>query len=212
MTPLRFEPLTCPRCNRRIYLQQSHGWQCPFCQTDLAIADSYRRFVALLTLASVGLLAATTHKADSGGTWILALVASAIPIGLIFLGVIPFWLKEGHSEPKLTLVSSWLVAAMTVFLIEFVGVLSAFVVLGASRREISEHLEMLSYPLAWITPNFLLTRTDSFLDLCGVILGNSVFFGLVLWACYQPVRSAFRRNRPTRLSISGTNDITEDNE
>ncbi|MGA2966304.1 MAG: hypothetical protein ABSD64_08835 [Terriglobales bacterium] len=160
---------------------------------------------------SVSLLAIATYKSTSGGAWLLRVFLSAIPCWFIFMTVVPPWLKQGRNQPRITVVSAWLGAAMTVFLVEFLLLGAAHVLLGASRPELLEHLWMLSMPLAWINPNFLLTPAKSFPDVCGVILGNSVFFGSLMFACYQIVCWAFRRARPTRLSISDSDD-TEDEE
>jgi hypothetical protein len=206
-----FKPLTCPECNERIHRQSLKDWECPFCHTDIGLAPSYQRCVGLLTFASVSLLAIATHKSTSGGAWLLGIFFSAIPCWITFLNIVPPWLKRGHNQPRITLVSSWLGAALTVFLVEFLVFGAAHVLFGASRRELLEFLWMLSEPLAWISPNFLITPAKSFFDLCGVILGNSVFFGSLIFACYQSVRWALRRNRPAQLSLSNTNS-TEDDE
>jgi predicted RNA-binding Zn-ribbon protein involved in translation (DUF1610 family) len=208
---LTFKPPTCPQCNERIWREHLKDWKCPSCHTDIGFADSYRRFIGLLTFASISLIATATHKSSSGGTWILSVVLLAIPVWLIFIIIVPPWLKRGHNQPKITIVSSWLGTALSVFVFEFLGFGTAYVLLGASQSELQELLDMLSSPLAWISPNFLLTPAKSLLDVCGVILGNSVFFGLLIFACYQLVWRALRRTRPTRLSISGSND-TEDDE
>lgn len=205
-----FKPLTCPRCNERIHRQQLKDWECPHCHADIGLARSYQRVLGLLTLASVSLLAVATHKSTSGGAWLLTVFLSAIPCWFIFVIVVPPWLKQGRNQPRVTLVSAWLGAAMSVFLVEFLLFGAAHVLLGASRRELLEHLEMLSQPLAWISPNFLITPAKSFFDVCGVILGNSVFFGSLIFACYQPVRWAFRRTRPTQLSLSNSNSKEDD--
>jgi len=204
------EPLTCPQCKRRLLRTQLRDWECPFCHTDIGLAGSYQRCMGLLTLFSVLLLAVVTHKPASGGTWLFGVLLSALPAWVIFLTILPPWLKEGHNQPRLTIVSSWLGAAVTVFFVEFILFLAAYVLLGASQVELVEHLQILSMPLAWVSPNFLITPAKSFLDVCGVILGNSIFFGSLLYAFYQPVRWAFRRTRPTQLSISSTNPIEED--
>jgi hypothetical protein len=46
--------------------------------------------------------------------------------------------------------------------------------------------------------------------MCGVILGNSFFYGLILFGCYKLVHQAFRRSRVTQLSLSGKNPTDED--
>lgn len=114
-------------------------------------------------------------------------------------------------QPGVGFVSSWLGAALSVFLVEFLLFVGAYVLLGATRNELLEHLEMLSMPLASISSNLLLTPSKTFLDVCGVILGNSIFFGTILYAFYQPVRWAFRRARPTQLLITNR-DVPEEDE
>ena len=206
-----FKPLTCPRCSAHIPRCWFGDWECPHCHADLGLAQSYERVLALLTLASVCLIAVATHKSTSGGEWLLKVFLSAIPCWLIFRVVVPPWLKQGRNQDRLTFVKAWLGAAITVFLVGFVLFGAAHVLLGASRREFQEFLEMLSLPLAWISPNSLITPGKGLLHVYGVILGNSVFFGALIYVCYQPVRWAFRRWRPTQLSLSD-GDSTEDNE
>lgn len=205
------EPLTCPRCKGRLERQQLKDWECPHCHVDLGIALSYRRLVALLTLLMVTLIAVVTHRPTSGGAWLFRVFASALPCWFLLMLYIPPRLKEGHIQPRVTFVSSWLGAALSVFFVEFLLFVGAYVLLGATQNELRDHLEMLSMPLAGISRNFLITPSKSLLDVCGVILGNSVFFGIVIYAFYQPVRWAFRRSRPTQLSIANT-DVPDDDD
>jgi hypothetical protein len=203
------QPLTCPQCGERIDRRQLKEWVCPFCHADIGVARSYQRYVALLTFASTVLLGVATHKPTSDGTWLLAVILSSIPLWIVFFTVIPPWLSHGRNQPRITLISSILSVAVSVFVVEFLVFGAAHVLLGASQQELREHLEMLSLPLAWISSNFLITPDKSFLHVCGVILGNSFFLGPPVFACYQSVRWVFRRSRPTRLSISdnaSTND------
>jgi hypothetical protein len=205
------EPLTCPRCKGHLKRQQLKDWNCPHCHIDLGLALSYRRTLALLTLLMVTLVAFATHKPTSGGAWLFRMFVLAIPCWFFLMLSIPPWLKKGHIQPRVTFISSWLGAALSVLLVEFLLFVGAYVLLGASQSELLEHLEMLSMPLASISPNFLITCTRSFLDVCGVILGNSIFFGTVIYAFYLPVRWAFRRARPTQLSIASS-DAPEDDD
>jgi hypothetical protein len=98
---------------------------------------------------------------------------------------------------------------MTIFLVGFIGYTTLILLLG-KKPDLWEHFAMLSWPLASISPNFLITPDKALSDVCGVILGNSFFFGLLLFACYQPVRWAFRRARVQQLSLSGTNPTDDD--
>lgn len=202
--------LICPRCTERISRQHLKDWECPHCHTDFGLARSYQRIVALLTLILTSLLAVITHGSSSGGAWLLLIFISAIPIWFILIIALPPWLKEGRNQPRITLVTTWLGAALSVFVVEFLLFGSAHVLLGASGSELTEHLEMLSMPLAWISTNFLITPRRSLFDVCGVILGNSIFFGSAIYVFYQPVRWAFHRARPTQLSLSNSNLGDED--
>jgi hypothetical protein len=41
-------------------------------------------------------------------------------------------------------------------------------------------------------------------------VGNSFFYALFVFLCYQPVRRAFRNNRPTQLSLSSADSTKKD--
>jgi hypothetical protein len=134
----------------------------------------------------------------------------AIPVSGFFSIAVPPKLVVGTYQPRVSLLSAWLGAALTIFVVEYLLFGSAYVFLKASPSDLQEHLTMLSLPLAWINRNFLTTPQKTFFDVCGVILGNSIFYGLIMYACYQPVRWAFRKAQPTQLSISGKNPTAED--
>ncbi len=210
MRLLDFKPLTCPQCGERIDRRRLREAACPHCHVDIGIAHSYRACVGLLALVSMVRLGVATYKPASDGGWLLGVMVSALPLWVFFMVLIPPWLKRGHNQPRVTFVSSWLSAAATIFLVEFLGFGAAYLALGASQRELRELLDMLSIPLAWISPNFLLRPGKSFLDVCGVILGNSFLLGLPLFACYESVRWFFRRNRPVQLSITDANPSDDD--
>jgi hypothetical protein len=137
---LAFKPLKCPQCNECIHRLQLMKGECPFCHTDIGAARSYQRCIGLLTLVTIALLAVATHESTSGGAWLLGIFLSAIPCWIMFLNVVPPWLKRGHAQPRITLVSSWLGVALTVFLVEFMGFGALYVFFGSSRRELLEHL------------------------------------------------------------------------
>jgi hypothetical protein len=177
---------------------------CPSCKAEVGLASSYAWFTELLSFASVALLGVVTHTPTSDGGWLFAILLCVIPFWVLFMIVIPPWLKRGINQPTITFAGAWLGAAATWFLVEFLVFGAAHVLLGASRSENREYLEMLSEPLDRISLNFLLTPEKSFIDVCGVILGNSLFFGAVFFICYHSVRWVFRRSRPTQLSISST--------
>ena len=79
----------------------------------------------------------------------------------------------------------------------------------SSGRE--DHLQEQYVVVCRYVTNFLITTDSSFTDMCGVVLGNSFFFGLLMFACYQTVRWFFHRNRPTQLyALSGPNHTDDD--
>ncbi len=98
---------------------------------------------------------------------------------------------------------------MSLFFVGFLG-LGALTVFFGNPSDVQEHLEDLSLPLARISPNFLIRRESSILDVCGIILGNSFFFALLIFSFYQPIRWLFRRARPTQLNISHSHAVDED--
>jgi len=201
--------LTCPSCGEAIDRGHFKERVCRSCNADFDLAISYQRYIAFLTFAAMVVIGMTTHKSSADGSWLLGILLAAIPIWMIFVVFVPPWLQKGHNQPRITIVSSFLAMALTMFLVEFLG-FGTLNVLLASARERQEYLEMLSLPLVWISPNFLITANTGFLHLCGVLLGNSLFFGLLLFASYQVVRWAFNRSRPTRLSISGSSSLDND--
>lgn len=203
------KPLTCPQCGERIERRQLKLWVCPSCHTSFGIAHSYQRCADLVMFASVAFLAAMTHKSTSDGTWLLGVILPGVPCWFLFLVLVPPWLKQGSNQVRVTVLSSYLGAAMTIFLAGL-GWSAVIMLLGGSKQDLQEHWAMLSLPLVYVSPNFLITTDSSFTDMCGVVLGNSFFFGLLMFACYQTVRWFFHRNRPTQLSLSGPNHTDDD--
>jgi hypothetical protein len=201
------KPPTCPTCNRFLDLHELKEWICPFCGADFSIDESYRHHIGKLTLASMIFLGVLSHRSYSGGTWLLVVILSGIPIWIIFIRLIPLRLRSGRQQPKIRMMSTYLGMVSTVFLAvfltEFLGLGGLMFITGATRNNVQEHFQILSMPLAWISTNFLITPNNSFSDVCGVILGNSFFYGLLMFTCYQPIRWIFRRSRPTQLSLTG---------
>ena len=83
---------------------------------------------------------------------------------------------------------------------------------SSSQREVKDVLQVSSFPLSWVNPHFLLTGENNLADVCGVLLGNSVFIAVVIQACYQPIRWLFRRSRTTQLSLSQASSENQDDE
>jgi len=177
---------------------------------ELGIARSYRRCVGLLALASGSILGAATHQPASSGGWLLGVILITIVFWFFFQAVIPPWLQQGRNRPQFLFLGLWVSAAIGGLVFQFVGFGIVRILLGGSPEEWRQHIDFLSFPLSLIDRNFQLTPANSFFDLCGVLVGNSFFYALFVYLCYQPVRRAFRRNRPTRLSISDTDSANVD--
>jgi len=76
------------------------------------------------------------------------------------------------------------------------------VLLGASQREIKEHFEMLSMPLDWANPTFIIRPDTNIVKVCGIIAFNSFFYAAALFATFKVVRIFLRRGNVTQLRIS----------
>lgn len=203
------EPLTCPKCGERIAGRQLRKWQCPSCHIPVTVADSYARLTGLLAVAIVITLGILTHRTNSDGTWLLCLILSVIPIRFVLSMIIPPWLKKGRYEFRFTFGEAIITSAIYIFLVLFVLGAGTILLLG-SKNDVRELLEALSAPIVWINRNFLITPDKNFLDVCGVILGNSFFYGSFYFVCQRCVRCAYRKARPIRLSLSGKDPTDDD--
>jgi hypothetical protein len=196
-----YGPLICPNCDELIERRDLKAWVCPHCHADICVAYSYRRCAGVLTFAWIFLVGAATHKSSSDGTWLLRVILSGPLFWFVFMVFVPPWLSKGQSQPKFTFGVIYLGAVASMFALEFVG-FGAIILLLGNSGDLQDHLEDLSIPLVWFSGNFVITRNRSFADVAGVLLGNSFFLALLIFACYQPMRWIFRRNRPTQLSIT----------
>ena len=109
----------------------------------------------------------------------------------------------------LSFAACYFYAALMVVLWEFVLFGWAIVILG-TKQELYRHLLELSYPIALLSHNFLITSRKSLIDVCGVLLANSYFFAFGLWLCANAVHAVLRRNRVTQLGITDSNVDRED--
>ena len=116
--------------------------------------------------------------------------------------LVPPTLEKGVLQPRITIMSSILSCAFTVFVVDFLVVGWAYVAFSGPRRELNEHLEMISAPLGFLSAGFVIRTDKSFLDILGIILGNSLFWGTLMFLCYKVVRMAFVRNRVTQMGIT----------
>jgi hypothetical protein len=164
--------------------------------------------MALLVVVLIGLL--TYHQRASAGPWIIGLVLLWAYIAFVLSLIVPATYERGYCQPQVTFVSSFLGIFVSFFTVEFVGFLTAYVVLGAKPAEIQEQLEFLSEPLRWFSPQFLITPDKSFLDVCGIMLGNSFLIGIPIFLCAKSVQAVLRRNRVVQIGIDHSIDQTDD--
>jgi hypothetical protein len=202
--------LNCPSCNRPIDLGQTKDWVCPHCHDAFRVADAYNRNAALFTMAGVALIGLVSHDSSSDGKWLLGTILSALPLWFLFLTSVPLYLEKGSSQPRLTIVGAYISATFSIFVFGLIGMGGMYLLLGASHRDLQEHLQMFSFPLAYIDRNFLIQPGKTFAEVCGIVMGNSVFFGLLVFACYHPIRYFLRRNRPTQLAITDSAPTEDD--
>jgi hypothetical protein len=141
------KPLVCPQCGERIWRgslgRSLNKWECPHCGAHVGIASSYELSIGALSFLSAVLIGAVTHRQDSDGTWLLGVIAAAAVIHMALMVSIPPWLKLGSYQTKATVVSSFLGAAMYMFLLGLLA-LGAFTLHTASKQDLQENLEMLS--------------------------------------------------------------------
>jgi hypothetical protein len=200
----------CPKCGKDLCLRSACESVCVSCNQPVRISWSYRRQVSLIALAIVVLIAFATYHQTSAGPWIIGLVLLWLLITFVLSIVVPPTYEPGYLQPQLTFVAAFIGMFLTVFLVEFVGFLTLYIVLGAKPADIQEELEMLSEPLRWFGPQFLITPHKGFLDVCGIILGNSFFIGIPVFLCTRLVQLRLRRGRVLQMGIASPLDETDD--
>jgi hypothetical protein len=120
-----------------------------------------------------------------------------------FLVMLPPPLAAAPKTQGIPFAACYVAIALTIFIQQFILFGWAAFFLG-TKRDVYEHFQMLSYPLAWINPNFLITPQRSFFDACGIVFANSYFGAFAFWICGNTVGAIFRRNRVTQLSITSS--------
>jgi hypothetical protein len=75
---------------------------------------------------------------------------------------------------------------------------------GGSHTDIVEISDMGSYPLAWLSPKFVVRPDESFPVVLGIIMANSVFYATAVSLAYKVVHAALHRNRTIQLGIGGS--------
>jgi hypothetical protein len=170
----------------------------------------YRRQVAYMALAIDALIALATYHQMSSGPWIIGLVLFWLLIAFVLQIIIPATYEVGYPQPQITFVSAFVGMFLTLFLVEFLAILTLYVVLGAKPAEIQEHLWIISEPLAFFGQQFVITAEKSFLDVCGILLGNSFLLGIPFFVSGKVVQFFLRRSRVLQIGIDGSVDKTED--
>lgn len=193
----------CPVCHHGGFVRERFGsLMCGSCGIEVRIPDAYARRMWLLVLTALTVLAVPTYNHRHAGTWLLLLILTALPVR-VFLGrLIPPWLEVGKPRSRLSFVVWCILMAVGMPLITIVwGWLH---VLLGNRRELLDFVVASSFPLAWISRDFLLDSNKSFFDACGVVLGNSFFYALWGFIAYRSMHAVMRRSRPTKINIDGS--------
>jgi hypothetical protein len=131
-------------------------------------------------------------------------------ITFVFWNLLPPSYESGFAQPRFTFIAAFLGIFGTVFVTEFVGFGLAYVVLGAKPSEITEQLQMLSVPLAWLSAQFLITPAKSFMDICGIMMGNSLLIALPIYLAVKFVQTRLRRSRAIRIDLNNSGDKSDD--
>jgi hypothetical protein len=210
--------MTCPQCHRPLHVQRQGmsptmslvlasafnvRFHCPFCETRIGISSAYQRWTLLLIVLLTTAVACGIRTQSSSSTWLLAMLVVAF---LLRMGGLAVFIPPLSIAPKgegVPFAGCYLALVFIIFIEQFILFGWAIVLMG-TRQDLYEHFAMLSYPLAWVNPNFLISPQRSFLDTCGVLLANSYFGAFALWFFANLAGAVFRRNRVTRMSISDT--------
>lgn len=216
--------MTCPQCHRPLRIQRrgvsptvslllvsafNIRFHCPFCETRIGLSPSYQRWTLLVVVLSTTAIAWQLRTPSSSGAWLLGMLAVALLLRAAVLGVFPAPLSVAPQSDGIPFAGCYLALALIILIEQFILFGWAIVVMG-SRQDLYDHFQILSYPLAWINPNFLITPQRSFLDVCGILMANSYFGAFAFWLCGNGVRAVFRRNRVTRMTITDAPEDSDD--
>jgi hypothetical protein len=199
INPFRIRPPTCPECQSHI--RRIHG-NCAYCGTDLYIPVAYFRWIWALALAVVVAVAIPTYTGRHAGSWLLGLVCLSLVLRVVAGFLIPPWLERGEPKPHMPFVI-WYFACF-LFLFCYWTFLGWSHVLVGSTREIGDLNAILSSPIGFISPVFFIVPSQSFADVCGILLGNSFFLSVATLILYRGAHAVIKRNRVTRMNLTGT--------
>lgn len=200
----------CPKCGKDLRLRSVREPFCVACNEPVRISWAYRRQVAYMALVIDALIALATYHQTSSGPWIIGLVLFWLLITFVLRIILPATYETGYPQPQITFVSAFLGMFITLFLVEFLAFLTLYVALGAKPAEVQEHLWIMSEPLVFFDQQFLITPEKTFLDVCGILLGNSFLIGIPFFVSVKIVQFFLRRNRALQIGIEGSFDKTDD--
>lgn len=199
----------CPSCRRVLDRKMFKQSFCE-CGVEFRIAYSYKLWTVIGSGAILLITGYLTYTPQAGGAWLLGLFLLWLPLRLLLMLYFPLKLELGREKFRASYIACVIGTAIALFAVEFVGFGWMGMAVGASKQEMAEHLEFLSVPLGWLSHAFIIRPDKTFLDVCGIILGNSFFYGFGLYICFNVVHAAFRKNRVMQMNISGSIDITDD--
>jgi hypothetical protein len=201
---------TCPKCKEPLFLQNAREPTCVACGEPVRVSWAHRRRISLEALGVVALIALATYRQTSAGPWIVGLALWWLLVAFLMMATRPATYETGYEQPRMTFIAAFLGTFVSMFVCQFVAFLALSFLVGARSADIQELLGMLSVPLAWISPQFLITPKRNFFDVCGIMLGNSFLIALPVFIAVKIVQSTMRRNKTMQIGINGS--VGEDEE
>jgi hypothetical protein len=216
--------MKCPNCKRPLHIQRrgmpptvslllvsafNVRFHCPFCETRIGLSPNYQRWTLLMVVLLTTAIGWAFRTPSSSGAWLLGMMFIALTLRIVTLAALPAPLSVAPNHEGIPFAGCYLALALIIFIEQFILFGWGIVAMG-SRQDLYDHFQMLSVPLAWINPNFLITPQRGFLDVCGILLANSYFGAFAMWSCANTVRAVFRRNRVTRMSITDAPSDSDD--
>jgi hypothetical protein len=207
--PLKPQRPVCPACGRHFFISGHGVLKCAFCESKLCIPVAYPRLLWLLITIILVVVGMATYSSAHAGTWLLCLIISSIPLRVALGKAIPPWFETGRQQFRFTFLIWYLVMALSVPL-DLIALGWFHLLLGSSRREVSNFLFTCSWPLDWISSDFVLDSNKTFLDACGTVVGNSFFYAVGTFAAWRSVRAILKRSRVTAMNIESRPDPQEE--
>jgi hypothetical protein len=204
--PFRRQHPICPVCNMPARIFRGC---CSYCEAEIYVPLLYFRWIWLLVVAALVVVGAITYNQVHPGAWLLGLVFLSIPLRIIFGLLVPPWFETHKLKSGIPFIL-WYVS-FSIFLFIYWQVLGwTNILLGASRSEFNDTMGFFSMPLCWVNPRFFITPERSFLDVCGILAGNSFFFAVLAFVAYRAVHARLLANGITRMNL--TTEVSKDEE